>query len=213
MSSLADAINHAKEASKEIIQSAATEIIEATPRTTFVKPSMAVAMASTKVIPRNVAYLKVNEFGIRIGKSMELLSGFKASIDMVEDRSFQLKWTVRFGNPAQYLSTYDGTLCDKGGSWHDALRKASNAGGDEPYLSVDVVMTLLEDIKLKDGLLLAGTKLGFNASKTNFSEWVDFVATVSKAELMGHEVPVNIGFRAIDDKKNVWGVLTFELDA
>ena len=221
MASIQDAIKNANEAAASMATQqgggTGTDVIEGHVGaggqvTTFSKPSMSTIAASTGVIPRNTPYLKVNEDGLKIGKNRQYLEGFKGKILMQEDVGFQVKYTIRFGNPAQYFSSYDGTTCDKGGSWGDALQKAKLADPNaEPYPSVDVVIELLEDVKLKDEVLPAGSKVGFNASKTNFSEWQDFFGEVYKAGLVDQEVEVNIGFRAIEHGGNTWGVVTFAL--
>lgn len=183
--------------------------------TTFAKPSMATVEAATGVIPRNTPFLKVNEFGLRIGKNKEFITDpIKCSISMVEDKGFQVKHTLRFGNPATYLSTFDGQVCDKGGSWHDAIMKAKMADPNvEPYHSVDALITLQQDVKLKDETLKKGTQIAFNSSKTNFSEWTDFYSTVAEAGKVGQEVQVDVCFRAIEHGGNEWGVVTFEFSA
>jgi hypothetical protein len=177
----------------------------------FAKPSMAAVAAATGVIPRNTPYLKVNEFGILIGKQKKgFLDAFRARLLLVEDRGFQLKWTLRFGNPARYLSTYDGHTCDRGGTWGDAMMKARMIDPKvEPYVAVDVVLTLAEDLKAGDETLPAGTKVGFNSSRTNFSEWADFHALAVERGLTGEEVDVEIGHRAVTHSGNSWGVVTF----
>ena len=177
----------------------------------FSKPTMASVAAASGVIPRNTPFLKVNEFGILIGKQKKgFLEGFRARLLLVEDKGFQLKWTLRFGNPAQYLSTYDGQTCDKGGSWGDAMMKARMIDPKvEPYVCVDVLLTLAEKLKAGEEVLAAGTELGFTASKTNFSEWADFHATASEEGLIGAEVSVDIGHRAVTHNGNTWGVVTF----
>jgi hypothetical protein len=195
---VSDAIIHAREAAEAW----------AVP---FDKPSMAAVAAATGVIPRNTPYLKVNEFGILIGKQKKgFLDGFRARLLLVEDRGFQLKWTLRFGNPARYLSTYDGQTCDRGGTWGDAMMKARMIDPKvEPYVSVDVVLTLAEDLKAGDETVSAGTLVGFNSSKTNFSEWADFHALAADRGLLGEEVAVEIGHRAVAHNGNAWGVVTF----
>ncbi len=218
MTSIAEAVKQAQEAAASMAQATGTDIIEGhvSPGgvvTTFAKPSMATVQAATGIIPRNTPYIKVNEFGIRIGKNKEFITdAFEVSIDMTEDQGFQVKHTIRFGNPAQYLSTYDGSICDKGGTWHDALRKAKLADPKaDPYPSVDVIVTLAKPMKLKEEKLEAGAKLAFNSSKTNFSEWSDFYSAVAKAGGLGQEVGAKLGFREIQHNGNTWGVVTFEL--
>lgn len=217
MASIQDAVKEANNAAADMVQASGGAVIEGSVNssgqvTTFTKPSMATVAASTGVIPRSVPYVKVNEDGIKIGKDKTYLEGFEAKISMVEDKGFQVKHTVRFGNPAQYLSTYDGSVCDKGGSWGDAIQKAKMADPKaDPYPSVDVVIELTKPVKLKDETLAIGQKIGFNSSKTNFSEWSDFYQACAEAGVLGQEVDVKIGFREIDHGGNTWGVLTFEL--
>ncbi|MDF0603320.1 hypothetical protein P1J78_21540 [Psychromarinibacter sp. C21-152] len=181
--------------------------------TTFQKPSMATALAQTSVIPNAVPFLKVDEFGLRFGKTRKhYTEPFKAQIDMTEDKGFALKHTLRFGNPATYLSTYDGVSCDKGGSWHDALVRARGAGGGEPYMSVDVLIHLAEDIVIdKDNKFEAGSRIAFNSSKTNFSEWTDFYQACAEADKLNQMVDVEIHFDDIHHNGNDWGVVTFKL--
>jgi len=219
MANIQDAIKQAQTAAADMVaedEAAGTQVIEASASpagvvTTFAKPSMATVSASTGVIPRSTPFLKVNEDGIKIGKDKTYHQGFKAKIDMTEDQGFQVKMTLRFGSPAQYISTYDGSIADKGGSWPDAIRKARMANPNcEPYHSVDVVLTLTEEVKLKDEVLPVGYKIGWNSSKTNFSDWSDFYAAVAKAGGIGAEVDAQIGFREINHNGNTWGVLTFE---
>jgi hypothetical protein len=217
MSGIQDAIKQANEAAANMVKDTGSEMIEGhvSPTgqvTTFAKPSMASVAASTGVIPRSVPYLKVNEDGIKIGKDKTYMTGFKAKVLMVEDKGFQAKYTIRFGNPAQYLSSYDGAICDKGGSWGDALAKAKMADPRaEPYPAVDVVLELIEEVALKDEKLAVGQKIGFNSSKTNFSEWADFYQSVAEAGLLGQTIDVQIGHKEINHNGNDWGVVTFEL--
>jgi len=183
--------------------------------TGLAKPSMAAVAAATSVIPRNTPFLKVNEFGILIGKQKKgFLEGFRASILLLEDRGFQLKWTLRVGNPALYLSTYDGQTCDKGGTWVDAMIRARVIEPKaEPYVAVDVVLTLLEEVSAGGEVLPPGTRIGFTSSKTNFSEWADFHAATAEAGLLGQEVEVEIGHREVLHNGNTWGVVTFGVSA
>lgn len=218
MAGIQDAINQAQNTAAQMAQAqAGTDIIEghvsqAGVVTTFSKPSMAAVVASTGVIPRNTPYIKVNEFGIRVGKNKDFLTEIPVEISMIEDEGFQVKHTLRFGNPAQYLSTYDGRVCDKGGSWQDAMMKAKQIDPSvDPYPSVDIVVTLTAPLKMKEETLPAGTLLAFNSSKSNFSEWSDFYAEVAKAGRIGETLKVTLGHREISHNGNTWGVVTFSL--
>ena len=217
MANIQDTINQAKEAAAAMVQTEepSTAVIEGYVQPSgqiinYSRPTMASMAASTGVIPKATPYLKVNEDGIKIGKDKTYLTGFQGRILMVEEKGFQGKWTIRYGNPAQYLSSYDGAGCDKGGTWSDAVGRARRADlKAEPYPSVDVVITLTEALKLKDETLPVGSRVGFNSSKTNFSEWGDFYALCAEKGLLGQFVDVTIGFKEITHGGNTWGVLTF----
>ena len=225
MAGIQDAIKQAQGAAAAIAEQehASTAVIEASVNhagqvQTFQKPSMGSVAAATSVIPKMTPFLKVNEFGILLGKKdKNFKTSFKAKVLLLEDKGFQLKWTLRFGNPAQYYSTYDGVSCDKGGSWHDALGKARMiAPGAEPYVSVDVPLTLAEAIEVtgeggKLEKIPAGTVIAFNASKTNFDEWAEFWRSAEAAGVVGQEVEIICGHRDIHHNGNDWGVVTFTL--
>jgi len=66
---------------------------------------------------------------------------------------------------------------------------------------------------LKEETLPVGTKIGFNSSKTNFSEWSDFFAEVNKSGLVGTDVSTHISFREINHDGRTWGVVTFKIAA
>lgn len=219
MSNVQDAVKKAREAAAAAAGANETgnDIVEgrvnsAGQVSTFVKPSMASVAAQTSVIPKAIPYLKVNEFGIRVGKSKDFLDSLDVEINMTEDKGFAVKHTIRFGNPAQYLSTYDGVGCDKGGSWGDAMAKAKMADPSaEPYHSVDLVVTTLSPIKLKEETIPAGKQLAINTSKTNFSEFEDFYRACADAGVTGETVKVKITHRAISHNGNDWGVFEFAL--
>jgi hypothetical protein len=221
MAGIQDAINQAKEAAEGMVANdavnASTAVIQGSVSpggvaTTYQKPSMATVAAATGVIPRNTPYLKVNEFGMRVGKNKDFIDDIPVEIALVEDEGFMVKYTLRFGNPAQYLSSYDGMVCDKGGSWNDALVKARMADPNvEPYNAVDIVVRTTAPLKLKEETLPAGTVIGLNTSKSNFSEWSDFYAECAKAGLIGQTVKVKLGCREINHGGNTWGVVTFTL--
>lgn len=217
MTDVTAAIQAAKAAAAQMVQeekdTAIVAHVSGGVATPMMKPSMAMAMASSSLIPKTAPYLKVNEFGLLIGKTdKKFKESFKARLLLQEDRGFQLKWTLRYGNPAQYLSTYDGLVCDKGGSWADAQAKVRAIDPKaEPYISADILVELAEDVEVTGSKIDSGTKLAINLSKTNFSEWQDFFTAASEAGVMGQEVDVTIGFRDVHWNGNDWGVITFTL--
>lgn len=216
MSTVQDAIQAAKAAAAAMAPSNTEIVAHVSPAgvaTPMMKPSMSMAAAVTSLVPRTAAYLKVNEFGLLVGKGdKKFKEKIRAKILMVEDKGFALKWTLRYGNPAQYVSTFDGHICDKGGSWADAQAKARAIDPRvEPYISADIVATLVEDVEITGGKVEAGSKVAINLSKTNFSEWQEFYAEMEKAGVIGQEITVDLGFRDIHHNGNDWGVVTFAL--
>lgn len=220
MTDVTAAIQAAKAAAANMVadQSAANTQIEArvSPAgvaTPMMKPSMSMALASTSILPRTSPFLKVNEFGILVGKTdKKFKEQLKGRILVEEDKGFRLKWTLRFGNPATYYSTYDNLVCDKGGSWADAVAKVNAIDPRaEPYISADIVFEVTEDFDTTGGKIEAGTKVAINLSKTNFSEWSDFYQAAADAGLLGQEVDIVLGHRAIHYNGNDWGVVTFTI--
>jgi len=226
MASIQDAINQASAAAEKMAadesQAAATpgtDLIEGNVNSnghavTFAKPSMKSVQAATGLLPRSTLYLKPTEYGFRVGKNKDLIQDFEAELDMNEGRGFQLKHTVRFGNPAQYLSSYDGVTCNKGGSWHDALMKARQASGGnaEPYFAAEIKLTLTKDIKLKEETIPAGTIIGYDTSApSRFSDWSDFYEAMDDQGKTDQVIKVNVIAKEIEHNGNNWGTVSFEL--
>lgn len=221
MASVNEAIKAAREAAAE-----AVVIEQETPKTdvaTYVAPSAPVSytapsmetMAVTTGITKLVEdWFKVNEYGITIGADRTLLGSVKVQIDMTEAQGFFVKHSIKFGNPAQYFSSYDGTTCDRGGLWSDAVVKAQRADAKaQPFPAADIVFILAEDVKLKDKTLPAGTKLGHTTSTSNWQDWAEFYRDVAKAGLLNTVVDATLSSEAVTGKKNgyTWGIMKLKL--
>ncbi|MDB2578942.1 hypothetical protein N9Y00_07890 [Tateyamaria sp.] len=226
MASIQDAINQAQDNAAAVLANEAaaadattgTGIVEGyTSPTgqvqTFAKPTMTSVAASTGLIPRNTRYLKPTEFGMKIGKNKDMLQDFEAEILLVDDEGFQLKHTVRFGNPAQYLSSYDGLSCNKGGTWGDALAKARFASPDAaPYYAAEIKLVLTKGLKLKEETLKPGTIIGYDTSApSRFGDWSDFWEAAVKAGAAGKAAKVKVISREVNHNGNIWGTVVFEL--
>ncbi|AJD82955.1 hypothetical protein PJWF_00061 [Achromobacter phage JWF] len=180
--------------------------------TTGQKMSMETLMAGGMTVD---VWVKCKEFGLLVGQTQELVSSFKAYIDMTDGVGFSCKQSIKAGNPAQYWSTYDGAMSDKGVPWNEAIQKAVALDPKaRPYRSVDVPMVLLEDIKSPKGVELAkaGQRAGYSTSTTNWSAWESFYKAVQNAGLLGKCVEVVVSFEAKSNKNNnTWGIMTWEL--
>ena len=178
-------------------------------------PSMADAMASAQMRPEE--WLKVKEHGLLLGTSREAIEDMTVMIDMTEQNGFYMKESIKYGNPAVYMSTYDGVTCDKGGPWIAAIGKAQAADPRaKPYYSVDIKMKLTADVKTIKGKKHefgeAGKTLGHSTSTTNFDEWREFYRECSAAGLLNQKVVAKLTVKQLENKAgNAWGVIVFTL--
>lgn len=161
------------------------------------------------------AFLKVNEDGLKIGDKPQLIETITVDIDLAQCVVAQV---IKFGNPAVYYKTLDGmTTQGQGFTWSEAIMRAKQINPKaDPYKSVDIPMTLVEDAKdLKGNVVVeAGTTLGHSTSTTN---WANMVALLKAVDAKGYSrstdtVRVTItSERRTNKNNNVWGVLKFEL--
>ena len=178
-------------------------------------PSMVDAMSAVQLRPDE--WLKVKEHGLLLGTSLDAIETLTVEIDMTENEGFFVKQSIKYGNPAVYLSTYDGVTCDKGGAWESAVVKAQAADNKaKVYYCADIKMRLVQDAKNLKGKKHefgeSGKMLGHTTSTTNFEEWRDFYSEVSKADLLNKKVLAVLSAKPLKNKNNnVWGVIVFTL--
>lgn len=122
---------------------------------------------------------------------------------------------AKYGDPAFYIKTYDGVKEARGGSWEAAVAKGKLAEPDKfyTYKSVDITMTLVEDLKDIKGkvLLEKDAKIGNSVSATGMKNFINLVEQVKKAGLLNAEVLVKVTNEPKNGKGKTWGVLQFEL--
>jgi hypothetical protein len=159
-------------------------------------------------------WLKVKEDGLIIGdKRSDKLDSILVKIDM---SAIQVAYAVKYDQGKVYKKSYDGLTTVGGGSWAESVAQAARISGNANpvYLTADIPMTLLEDVKGKKGDVLAeaGQTLGHGLSTTNMKFFRDFVRRLAKDGLDKAEVTVRLGYlEQTNTNKNVWGVVTFEL--
>lgn len=120
----------------------------------------------------------------------------------------------KYGDPAQYIKTYDGVKEVRGGSWEAAKAKALLADDKfYTYKSADLKMTLLEDLKDIKGkvLLEAGSTIGNSISATGMKNFRNLIELVKKQVLLNAEIEVKITNEPKSAKGKTWGVLQFQL--
>lgn len=157
-------------------------------------------------------WLKVKEHGLEIDGKL-----ITAKVPVVIDMpTVGLSRSVKFGNPARYLKTYNGVTCTDGSSWAQAQEIARKAEADpkkhRPYPTADITMITLEEVKAVDGstVVPAGTRLGYTTSTTGFAYFKTLYDEVKKLGLLEAEIVALIGSEARTNPGHRWGVVTFE---
>lgn len=161
------------------------------------------------------AFLKVGPDGLRIDNKNDLIESVVVKIDTRESIGITAFNGVRFGNPAQYLKTYDGVTCTSGGTWIEAQNRARMVDpAITPYMGADLCMTLAEDAVNMRGAVVskAGIVLGHSTSITNRKNLTEFIKKLDAQGLRGEVVLVRITSQdRTNPAGNRWGVLKFEL--
>lgn len=220
MASVQDAIKAAREAAADAVvidhepSTAVATTAPAAPPMTFMAPSMETMAVNSGISKLVETWIKVSEFGINIGADRQpLFSELKVKVLMAENEGFYVKHSIKTQS-GEYYSCYDGTSCDRGGLFSDAVARVQRMEPNQKvYAAADIIFVLAEDVKLKDKTLPAGTKLGHTTSMSNWQNWAEFYRDVVKAGRLGEEVDMILGFDAVTSKKNgkTWGVLNFKL--
>ena len=155
-------------------------------------------------------WLKVSEHGLQIGSKKPLLEEIPVRIDMGE---IAFHTSIKYGgNPATYRKTYDNVICADGASWAQALSEARAADPKaRPYRSADMQMELIEDVKLKDETVEAGTVLGHTFSTTGFKALAKLAREMRKdgADPSIDTIEVTVGYLEQNGNGNSWGILDF----
>jgi len=219
MATVQEAIAKAREAAADAVvidHQPSTEVAVASysaPPMTFSAPSMDTLAVNNGISKLVETWIKVSEFGINIGADRTpLFETLKVKILMIENEGFFVKHSIKT-SAGEYFSCYDGTTCDKGGLFSDAVSRVQRMEPKQAvYPAADIIFILSEDVKLKDKTLPAGTKLGHTTSFSNWQNWAEFYRDVAKAEALGQEVEATLGFDVVTSKKNgkTWGVLNFK---
>jgi hypothetical protein len=220
MANVQEAIQKAREAAADAVvidhepSTAVAVSAPSAPPMNFAMPSMETMAVNSGISKLVETWIKVSEFGINIGTDRTpLFETVKVKILMVENEGFYVKHTIKT-QAGDYYSCYDGTTCDKGGLFSDAVARVQRMEPNQKvYASADIIFILAEDVKLKDKTLPAGTKLGHTTSMSNWQNWAEFYRDVNKAGRLGEEVDAVLGFDTVTSKKNgkTWGVLNFKV--
>ena len=161
--------------------------------------------------------LKIKNGHPFIGDSEIAETPFKVDIDFAETK---VKSTIRAcapGGKPLYYHTIDNRVEQfSGRPFADCVMECKRIDPTaEPYMSVDIVMTLAEDVKNIKGEVVAqaGTLVGHTTSCTNRKNYVEYVKScqLAGADIAADKVSTIISFERRDNKAgNIWSVLKFE---
>jgi hypothetical protein len=159
-------------------------------------------------------WLKVKPYGMTVGKDTTTL--FDRLTFRIDLSAVTYCRRVRFGDPAEYRTTYDGVNDVRGGAWPEIVARATaidpKCQGD--YRSADIALIVTGDIVAKDGIVLAeaGGRIGYAPSITGWHGWADLIRRLVVAGLDPERDLIEVTAR-VQYNKNAsgeWGTLAFE---
>lgn len=160
------------------------------------------------------AFIKITDAGIALKKDCspkETLEKVRLVIDTQIERGYRLLWSMSYGNPAQYIESYDGRTTIKGEDFGQSVQRAlaADAKAKPPFQTAKVGCILLDDGAHGHK---AGAKLGLTFTRTGVAPWTDLLREVAQRGLTGQKVEVILGYR-VGQMKGMrdWGIPTFEL--
>lgn len=160
-------------------------------------------------------YVKVSKDGHGIVVNGKLIAD---PIDVVIDLSECIAHqAIKGGDPVRYEKTYDGVNAKSGMRWADAIAGVQQLDPKaRPYETVDVCFTPVEDVKVKNEVLIqAGSRIGYSLSTTNKSNFVNFIKALARqgVDPDNGKVFARIGCEARSGGGYTWGLMTFEFIA
>lgn len=160
--------------------------------------------------PQVDAWLKTAVDGFTLRD--EQVAGFteaKLKVVMVIEDLVPCK-RLRWGNPAQYATSYDGVYSTDGQLWSVVIDNARRATGDtsvKDYMSMNVQGRLLEDA----GGAKTGDVIGFQTTPTQNKNLSALIKTAEAAGIgRDEEFEVEIGVQKRTAKGNTWAIQTYE---
>lgn len=204
-------LNAAAQAANPQVIDAGTAVAVAPHTGTAVAMPAAQKLSMTDLMTGTLAvdeFVKVDKYGLVIGKNSKPIDSFRAIIDLREGAGFTPCEVVKYGQPVVYCKTYDRTRTADGKSWLAELARIANIDQKaRPYPAADLVMTLLEDA----GTGKAGQTVGYTTATTSFKHVIALLKKAEEKGLNGERVEVKVGFVMREKNNNTWGEMTFEL--
>ena len=159
-------------------------------------------------------YLKVKDEFLMIGGDRTKFEKIAVMIDL---GTVQPTMAIKYGNPPTYHKTFNGETTDRGLPWKQVCLEALKVDPvrGTPYRSVDIPMTLAEDLvdpKTSKAVFTAGTRIGYSTPTTGLGEFEALFREATKYGLQSERVIVHLGSKVRSNKNGQsWGVVTFTL--
>jgi len=163
-------------------------------------------------------YLLPKTEGLKISSEMKgLLDDVLVEIDLTQVVPIaQVRCNT--GGNTTFIKSYDGVTTSTGENMQTALLNARKSFEkiDGPYKTVEIPMTLVDDVKDPKGTLTfdAGTEIGYTPSLTGFKEFQKFWKKIQKQDpaMLSKTVKVKVShLKRTNRNNNEWGVCVFEL--
>lgn len=163
-------------------------------------------------------YLTSKAEGFRISKDMKgLLDEVVVTIDMLDVVPVYVS-SHETGGQTKFLKSYDGATTPSGQNFDYAFKAecARNANNKDPYKTVEIPVTLFEDVKDPKSPLIIheGTVVGITPSMTGFSHFEKFFKRLIKADPANAQATLKVKVthtKRTNARNNEWGVVDFEL--
>jgi len=152
-------------------------------------------------------YLTAKDAGFKIDKGA-YFKDFKATIDITECAPI-LSVRATTGGNTTFIKSYDGVMTSQGESFAQATARlqATSTKVDGPYQTVEIPVTLLQDV---DGAK-KGQRVGITPAITGVKYWTAFYNELRQRGLQNAKVEVLIKHKYMTNKNgNEWGVAEFE---
>lgn len=163
-------------------------------------------------------YLTSKAEGFRISKEMKgLLDEITVEIDMMDIIPVWVS-SHETGGQTKFLKTYNGQTTPSGQNFEYAYKAecARNANNKDPYKTVEIPVTLVEDAKDPKSPLVIheSTRVGITPSMTGFTHFEKFFKKLMKENPAYADATLKVKVthtKRTNSRNNEWGVVDFEL--
>lgn len=157
-------------------------------------------------------YVSIDKHGLAFKGKDGLVDSMEVILDL--SRGLHVFEAIRFGDPVQYIKTYDGVRSEQGGPWGEAVAKAQRVDPKlRPYQGADIAMEATHDAVNGKGVVVVekGTVIGLSTSVTARPNLKAFTDQCKQQGLDGKTVLLRLSVEQKTNAKGSWGIPVFEL--